>query len=177
MGAGLRHGAGRHPRRYEKVFRDYRIHSASVKLSGPSTARTTDDLPSHPGRKTEGHGSLNPWPPELLPPRAWPPARGIQRVSYFADAPDRSGSARRIRPSDSMREVRDAIAQAVYAAAARTVKPWRSACCCYMKMSGGNRYVKRSSCHGDLHVEPKGTAPPRVVESGLCRPHYESASC
>jgi hypothetical protein len=35
---------------------------------------------------------------------------------YFADAPGRPGSARRIRPSDSTREVIDVMVRAEYAA-------------------------------------------------------------
>src|SRR5207302_1523958 len=52
----------------------------------------------------------------------------------------------------------------------RTVKQRCAVCCCYMKMSGGNCSVKRSSPYGDLHVEPKGTASPRAAQSPLCRP-------
>src|SRR5688500_9819432 len=51
--------------------------------------------------------------------------------------------------------------------ARRHVKARSKACCCYMKMPGGNCYVKRSSVYGDLHDEPEGAASPRAAESGL----------
>src|SRR5882724_9527830 len=49
-------------------------------------------------------------------------------------------------------------------------------CCCYMKVSGGNCYMKRSPFYGDLHVEPERVASPWVGERSMCRADYHSAS-